>query len=179
MLTAHLSLRSAGWKALGSNQAAEFHYQNADFTQFICACITCKKQPEGPRNLRSPFKGQKKKWVNETGWGPWGQSALFNLTVSPGYRNHLLHASLKQSFIKFYLSNLSTLDNKSSDSLNFVFFFLKENKSGCFHWKKRDTISEECFILSGRWANCDRSPFCINSCRVGLYRSTRSLSFAL
>ena len=66
--------------------------------------------------------------MNETGWGPWGQSALFNLTVSPGYRNHLLHASLKQSFIKFYLSNLSTLDNKSSDSLNFVLFFFKREQ---------------------------------------------------
>lgn len=48
--------------------------------------------------------------------------------VSPGFRNHLLHASLKQSFINFYPSNLSTLDNKSSDSLSFFFFLIREQE---------------------------------------------------
>lgn len=52
--------------------------------------------------------------------------------VSPGFRNHLLHASLKQSFINFYPSNLSTLDNKSSDSLSFFFFFNKRTRVDAF-----------------------------------------------
>lgn len=63
--------------------------------------------------------------------GSLGAVSTAHPQVSPGFRNHLLHASFKQSFINFYLSNLSTLDNKSSDSMSF-FFFNKRTRVDAF-----------------------------------------------